>query len=127
MKRILGFCILGLSAATSVSLAASSEVADAAMAGDKQAVRALLARKANVNAPQVDGTTALHWAVQSNDLATAELLIKNGANVSAANNATATPLLLAAVNGNAAMIEMLLMAKADPNAPLTKSGDTALM
>jgi ankyrin repeat protein len=127
MKRILGFCILGLLPAASVSLAASSEVADAAMAGDKPAVRALLARKANVNAPQVDGTTALHWAVQSNDLATAELLIQNGANVSAANNATATPLLLAAVNGNAAMIELLLKAKADPNAPLTKSGDTALM
>ncbi len=77
--------------------------------------------------PQIDGTTAIHWAVQSNDLAIAQLLIQNGANVSAANNATATPLLLATVNGNAAMIELLLKAKADPNAPLTKSGDTALM
>ncbi|HUK36084.1 MAG TPA: ankyrin repeat domain-containing protein, partial [Vicinamibacterales bacterium] len=36
-------------------------VADAAMRGDTAAVRALLQKKADVNAPQVDGATALHW------------------------------------------------------------------
>ena len=97
------------------------------MNGNKAAVRTLLQKKADVNAPQIDGTTALHWAVQADDLETADLLIRAGANVSAANRAGATPLLLAAVNGNAAMIEKLIKAGADPNAPLTKSGDTALM
>ncbi len=38
-----------------------------------------------------------------------------------------TPLQLAALNGSAAMIEKLIKAGADPNAPLTASGDTALM
>ena len=72
-------------------------------------------------------TTALHWAVQENDLELTDLLIRAGAHVSAANQAGATPLLLATVNGNAAMVERLIMAGADPNAPLTKSGDTAIM
>jgi ankyrin repeat protein len=90
-------------------------------------VRSLLQRKANVNAPQIDGTPALDWAVRADDLEMAELLIRAGANVSAANRDGATPLLLATVNGNAAMIEKLVKAGADPNAPLTKTGDTALM
>jgi ankyrin repeat protein len=107
--------------------AAASDVADAAMRGNKEAVRSLLQRKANVNAPQSDGTTALHWAVRADDFETADLLIRAGANVSAANREGATPLLLASMNGNAAMIENLIKAGAESNAPLTKFGDTALM
>jgi len=84
------------------------------MKGDKAAVRALLQQKANVNAPQADGATALHWAVQANDLETADLLIRAGAKVSAANREGATPLMLASINGSAAMLERLIQAGADP-------------
>ena len=91
-----------LSAAT--LSAAASELADAAMKGNKQAVRALLLRKADVNAPQVDGTTALHWAVRVDDLDMADMLIRAGANVSAATREGVKPLQLAAMNGNAAML-----------------------
>ena len=42
--------------------ASRSEVADAAARGDITAVRALIAQKDDVNAPQADGATALHWA-----------------------------------------------------------------
>jgi ankyrin repeat protein len=108
-------------------LLAASEVADAAMRGNRETVRSLIERKANVNDPQTDGATALHWAVQADDLEMADLLIRAGANVSAANRDNAVPLMLAAMNGSAAMIEKLLAAGADPNAPLTKFGDTALM
>src|SRR5205807_3578904 len=100
---------------------------DAAMRGNRDAVRSLLEKKSDVNARQTDGTTALHWAVRSDDLETADVLIRAGANVSAANREGATPLLLASENGNAAMIEKLIKAGADPNTPLTKYGDTALM
>src|SRR6516164_2276606 len=107
--------------------AAGSDVADAAMKGNREAVRSLLDRKTDVNAPQLDGTTALHWAVEADDLDLADLLIRQGANVSAANRDGATPLLLASVNGKAAMIERLLQAGADPNVALSRYGDTALM
>jgi uncharacterized protein len=103
------------------------EIADAAMRGDKAAVRALLENKADVNAPQMDGSTALQWAVRANDFEMAELLLAAGARVSAANDSGATPMLLAATNGNAPIMELLLKAGADPNGALTAQGDTPLM
>ncbi len=126
IRRVLGCCVFVLLSVASLG-AAVSDLADAAMKRNKEAVRFLLQRKADVNAPQIDGTTALHWAVRSDDLEIADLLIRAGANVSAANREGATPLQLAALNGNAAMIEKLIKAGANPNAPLTKFGDTALM
>ncbi|HKF68101.1 MAG TPA: hypothetical protein VKB36_16255, partial [Vicinamibacterales bacterium] len=42
--------------------AEKSLVADAAMRGDRAAIQKLLAQKADVNTPQADGATALHWA-----------------------------------------------------------------
>src|SRR5438093_10605282 len=85
--------------------AAGSELADAAMKGNREAVRSLLQRNADVNAPQIDGTTALHWAARLDDLEVADMLIRAGANASAANREGATPLGLAALKGQAAMLE----------------------
>ena len=126
MRRVLGCCLVVLLSAATVG-AATSDVADAARKGNREAVRALLQRKADVNVPQTDGTTALHWAVRADDLEMADLLIQAGAHVSAATRAGATPMQLAAMNGNAAMLVKLIRAGADPNAPLTRYGDTALM
>ena len=125
-RCVLGYCAVMLLSASSL-VAAVSDLADAAMKGNKEAVRSLLQKKVDVNAAQTDGTTALHWAVRLDDLETVELLVRAGANVSTATRAGATPLQLAAVNGNPAIIERLIKAGADPNAPLTKYGDTALM
>src|SRR5215469_3714218 len=113
--------------AVGASAAGRSEVADAAMHGDKPAIRALLEKKTDVNTPQIDGTTALHWGVRANDLELTDMLLRAGARVSAANQSGATPMLLAAMNGNAAILERLIQAGADPNAPLSQTGDTALM
>ena len=109
------------------SRGATTDVADAAMRGDHQALRAAIARKANVDAPQADGSTALHWAAERDDLAAADLLIKAGARVVARTREGVTPLQLAAINGSARVIEKLVKAGADPNAALTPSEDTALM
>lgn len=126
MKAILYVGVFGLMGAAFAQQAPSA-VADAAQKGDKAAVRALIQQKANVNAPQIDGATALHWAVELGDLEMADALLKAGANPSAVNRAGARPLLAAAVNGQALMIEKLLAAGADPNVALDSSGDTALM
>lgn len=120
-------CVAALFMSTAAVDAATSELADATMARHAQTVRSLLQKKADVNAPQVDGSTALHWAVRYDDLDTADLLIRAGARVSAANREGVTPLQLAAMNGSAPMIDKLLKAGANPNAALTPSGDTALM
>src|SRR5690349_18786263 len=106
----LSYCIAVLVAGQALVHAAGSEVADAAAKHDKAAVRALIQRKADVNAPQVDGTTALHWAAEADDLETADLLIRAGAKPMPVNQTGATPLLLACVNGSAAMIEKLIKA-----------------
>ncbi|HUG62172.1 MAG TPA: ankyrin repeat domain-containing protein [Methylomirabilota bacterium] len=126
MQRVLWCCLLAVLTAGDAA-AAGSEVADAAMKQDREALRALLQRKADVNAPQVDGTTALHWAVRVDDLELADLLIRAGANVTAANLQGVTALQLAALNGTAAMLDRLIEAGADPNAPHTRYKDTALM
>jgi uncharacterized protein len=106
--------------------AANSPVADAAMRGDKAAVRSLLEQKSDVNAPQADGATAIQWAAYKDDLETADLLITAGANVNTPNREGATPLYLACINGSAAMIGRLLKAGADPN-ERGPQGETLLM
>ena len=92
---------------------------EAVKSRDANAVRTLLAEGVDVNAPQPDGATALHWAAYRDDLDTAALLIEAGANVNTANELGATPLWLAADNGSPTMIERLLDAGADPNVALT--------
>ena len=65
---LLSFALLLFCLASMNFAAGRSDVADAAMKGDKAALRTLLAQKADVNAPQVDGATALHWASHWDDL-----------------------------------------------------------
>ena len=64
-RVISGCCLLALLLSAERLADASSDLADAAMNRNKDAVRSLLQKKADVNSPQVDGTTALHWAVRS--------------------------------------------------------------
>jgi ankyrin repeat protein len=127
VRRGLGFCVVVLLSVANLQAAVGSDLADAAMNGNKDVVRSLLQKKADVNGAQVDGTTALHWAVRADDLETVDLLIRAGANVSTANREGVTPMQLAAINGSAPMIEKLVKAGANPNASLSKFGDTALM
>ena len=126
LRRPIGSCAVVLLLTTMGLGAATSDVADAVMRGDSAAVRVLLAQKADVNARQADGATALHWAVYRDDLATVDLLLKAGANAKVANSFGATPLSLAAENGNAAITERLLDAGADANERMLNT-DTVLM
>jgi len=104
----------------------NSPVADAAMKGDTAGLRVLLQKKADVNAVQADGATAIQWAAYRNDAEMADILIAAGADVKRANREGATPLWLAAENGSARMIGKLLEAGADANGR-TPNGETPLM
>jgi uncharacterized protein len=120
--------LLALGAAVPLAvLASDAGIAGAAMHHDGEAVRALLDRKSDVNAPQLDGATALHWAAHWDDLEMAGMLIHAGANANAANRDGATPLFLATENGSTRMIALLLQAGADPNAAMLSHGETPLM
>ena len=99
---------------------------DAARNADPDAVRTILKQGANVNAPEADGTTALHWASYRDDIQSADLLIRAGAKVNATNDLGATPLWTATQNASAAMVRRLLQAGANPSAALL-SGETVLM
>lgn len=121
-----------------IALVASTAMASAAVAAqdqrlveaverqDRDAVRTLLADSVDVNAPQPDGATPLHWAAHWNDLDTANLLIQAGANVNAENELGVTALSLAALNASATMTDALLRAGAEPNAT-RPGGETVLM
>src|SRR5579863_5792706 len=85
--------------------APAGSVADAILRDDKPALRSLLQQKADVNIPLPDGSTALHWAVEGDDLEILEILIRAGANVNARDRYGLTPLYYAATNSNAGLVE----------------------
>ncbi len=132
MRRRLsnGFILSVLGAlclSTTLGAAVDAPVAEAAMRGDRDAVRSLLKQGVDVNAAQGDGMTALHWAATKNDVEMAEMLLYAGANVKASSRLGAyTPLCLAAKNGNAAMIDALITGGAEVKAT-TANGTTPLM
>ncbi len=102
------------------------QLADEARHANWRAVQKLVEQGVDVNVPEGDGTTALHWAAYWDNAESADALIRAGARVSAANDLGVTPLWAACENGSAAMVRRLLTAGASPNAALL-SGETLVM
>ena len=111
-------------AATGVARAEES-IVEAIKSGDRAAAMAMIGH-ADVNKPEVNGTTPLIWAVHKGDVQLVDRLIKNGANVSATNNYGASALSEAAILGNVEILEKLLKAGAHVDFP-NADGQTALM
>jgi len=120
---LLGVLSLGLYAAT----LGDARLADAVERQDKPLIRTLLSQKADPNAAQPDGTTALHWAARVGDSETVQLLLRAGSKAKTANRFGATPLSLAVLNGNGVVVDEILKAGENPNAVISEEGDTALM
>jgi ankyrin repeat protein len=123
--RAAGLCAV-LATAT-LSAAIDAPLADAAARGDAATVESLIGKGVDVNSPQGDGMTALHWAAMNGQAPLAEMLLGAGANPGAATRVGAyTPLLLAAKLGHAPVIDALLKGGADATAA-TDNGTTPLM
>jgi len=126
LRRIAGLSLLIVGLAGTSMAAQQPTLADAAEQRNTALIRTLLGSGASITAAQVDGMTALHWAVYHDDAETAGLLVRSGANVNATNRYGVPPLSLASTNGNANLVKLLLDAGADANASLP-GGETVLM
>ena len=128
LMRTVQLSALGaLALSIMLDAAPTAAVADAAMRGNRDAVRGLLKQAADVNAAQGDGMTALHWAAMKNDADLVQTLLFAGANVRATTRiGSYTPLILAAKSGSGSVIAPLLKSGADANSA-TSNGTTALM
>jgi uncharacterized protein len=124
--RLAGLFLLLVGLASTSVAADKPTLADAAEQRDRALIKTLLGSGADVNATQVDGMTALHWAIYNDDAEVAGLLVRSRANVNAANRYGVAPLFLASTNGNANLVKLLLDAGADANASLP-GGETVLM
>lgn len=125
------FLILVLAAGASLAAgAADAPVLDAAHAANWKDVRSLISkgvRSESVNAADLDGTRALHWAIRADELEIAGLLLKAGADPNAETRLGVTPLYLAAQNGNPEMVKTLLAAGARANQVDRATGESILV
>ncbi|MBM42055.1 MAG: hypothetical protein CL483_09065 [Acidobacteria bacterium] len=99
---------------------------DAIQLGDTGTVRRLLGDGTSPDASGPDGTTALHWAAESDAVEIARALVGAGATAEATNRYGVTPLTLAATNGSLGMVRLLLDAGAEVNTA-SPGGDSPLM
>jgi uncharacterized protein len=129
MPRMNSMLIGGIvvSLAVTAGAAGPSSITDAAMRGDRASVAALIKKGVDVNAPEGDGVTALHWAARGADAEMVKALVAGGANASARTELGAfTPLHLAAERGAAPIVRALLAAGAPVDAR-SSTGATPLM
>src|SRR5690242_62794 len=98
LRRFRGLWIAPLVLAASLPAAPlDGRLLEAAKNADRAAIQALVPQHVDLNAADPEGATALHWAVRHDDLDMANLLLRSGANVKAANRYGVTPLSLACV------------------------------
>ena len=104
----------------------AASVVAAVKAGNAALLQKNLQSHADPNAADPDGTTALHWAVQTDRPDLVDALISAGAKVKVTNRWGVTPLALAVTNGNAAITRALLKAGADPRHRIPETGTPLL-
>jgi len=116
-----------LGGVVAIEAAGPAAIADAAMRGERASVLAMIKQGGDVNAPQGDGVTALHWAARQGDGELVTALVTAGANVRVATHLGGyTPLHLAAERGSAPIVKALIAAGAAVDAR-TSTGATPLM
>jgi len=126
-RRFVSSAAIALGLSAILAAASSSPVADAAMKGDREALRALLKQGADVSGAQGDGMSALHYAAERGDVEMTEMLVYAGANVGATTRiGQYTPLHLASQSGTAAVVQALVKSGANVSARTTTTGVTPL-
>ena len=104
----------------------SSSLRLAAESGHAENVSMLCLMRAEVDARDDFGETALHRTLIHNDPSGLQALLANRANPEIVDEAGAPPIVIAAASGNVNITQCLLQARVDPSAQ-TLEGETALM
>ena len=128
-RNLIWIAALTLLMAGAATATTDAPLANAAERLDTAAIERVLAASPaaeTVNAAQVDGMTALHWAVHHDRLDLVQRLLDAGADASVANRYGIIPLSLACANGSVEVVEALLTAGADPDAVLA-GGESVLL
>jgi ankyrin repeat protein len=127
MKMVNRFALVAVAlVAGTLSVAADTRepsLVDAVKRGDSAAVSTLLKGRIDVNAADLDGTSALHWAVVRDNVTAVDALVRAGADVKKPNRYGVTPLAAACTNGNVEIIRRLLDAGADANTVTVECAD----
>jgi ankyrin repeat protein len=128
MRRgfLIASCAIALTAASPAWAQGDLRLVAAMKNQNGSAARALIRQKVDVNAIDVDGSTALQWAAHWNDLDTVKALLAAKAKPDVANRYGVTPLHEAATIGSATIVNALLRAGAPADATYG-DGETALM
>ena len=100
-------------------------LADAVETKDRVTFLKLLEQTVDVDAPQIDGMTALHWAAFHDNAQIGKRLLDHGANPSVLNRYGIPPIYLACLNGNETFVQLLLDSGADPNTRV--GGDESML
>lgn len=116
----VSLCLCGVAQANDTAMLSALERNDTNLAFE------LILNGANVNVPQADGATALHWAAHWNQIELVNRLLEAGANVNATNELGIAALSIACRNGSDEMVNTLLANGASPQTQAA-SGETALM
>jgi ankyrin repeat protein len=125
-RRILTIVLFVGTLCASRAHAGNAALADAVEARDSARISELLSSAGDVNASQIDGMTALHWAAFHDDSALGIQLLEMGADGSSQNRYGITPLYLACVNGNSELVQALVDSGVDPDTTVN-GNETALM
>lgn len=129
VKKVLGLWLLTSCLFVEVTVSAAepqSPLADAVEAEDWSRVKELANAGAAPCVPQVDGMTALHWAVFWDHAETISWLLHSKCDVNATTRYGVTPLSIACTAGNAELVNRLLKDGANPSHQLP-GGETPLM
>jgi len=86
MRFLYKHWALSFTVALGTAAAADLRLIEAAKSGNEAATRSLLGQRVDVNAAQGDGSTALHFAADADNLPIADILIRAGGRVDAAND-----------------------------------------
>lgn len=127
MERIEIWSLAAIFSGVVFAAGGPTSLVEAAKVQDKDALRAFLKQKVDVNAAEPDGTTALLWAAHWNDIESVDALLKAGAYPKVVNRYGASPLSEAALSGDGAVVERLLKAGAEADMLTNPQGETVLM